>query len=409
MMKQIQLIITALSPLAIGRKKPGSVSEAEDYIPGSVIRGAIASEILKQSDSQNADLVQNGGDFQSLFLGDRAAIFGNAYPTSENNKAEVSVLPATAVSAKVQPGFTPKGNGVFDTLIDRFCAQAYNYLYDPTCPKALVEGNEGRVEPYGGFYSQVNGKYQSHSVTKRLLTRVGINRRRSTSEEDILYSLEVLNEVPGGDKQRAIYRSSILVEDDLLADLLVQFIKFHKFYFGGAISRGLGKVSIQAIPIPINPVVASQIEKFNQKLRQRWQVWNVFGNPQEDLLNNRSYFTLNLLADAILTENWQRTTVISPKMLCEFAAIDDPSLTLHVAYSSYDYRSGWNSAWGLMKDMELIVNKGSVYLFSTSQLNPWISALENLCMQGVGERTKEGFGQVQVCHPFHQILREEAV
>lgn len=37
-MKRVELTITALSALAIGRRKPGSVNEAEGYIPGSVIR-----------------------------------------------------------------------------------------------------------------------------------------------------------------------------------------------------------------------------------------------------------------------------------------------------------------------------------------------------------------------------------
>lgn len=47
-MNRIQLEIEALSPLAIGRHKPGgSISEAQDYIPGSVIRGAFASVLLQ--------------------------------------------------------------------------------------------------------------------------------------------------------------------------------------------------------------------------------------------------------------------------------------------------------------------------------------------------------------------------
>lgn len=38
-METIQLTLTAQSPLAIGRQKPGgSISEAQDYIPGSVSR-----------------------------------------------------------------------------------------------------------------------------------------------------------------------------------------------------------------------------------------------------------------------------------------------------------------------------------------------------------------------------------
>lgn len=47
---RIDLTITALSPLAIGRQKPGgSISEAEQYIPGSVLRGAIAKQILQRT------------------------------------------------------------------------------------------------------------------------------------------------------------------------------------------------------------------------------------------------------------------------------------------------------------------------------------------------------------------------
>jgi CRISPR-associated protein Csx10 len=107
-------------------------------------------------------------------------------------------------------------------------------------------------------------------------------------------------------------------------------------------------------------------------------------------------------------------------MLCQLAGLEeefsnldseekDNFLKLHVAYSSYDYRSGWNSAWGLMKDMELIINKGSVYLFSTSKPDIWFDQLGQLEEKGAGDRTCEGFGQVQVCNQFHLVFREEAV
>jgi CRISPR-associated protein Csx10 len=95
-------------------------------------------------------------------------------------------------------------------------------------------------------------------------------------------------------------------------------------------------------------------------------------------------------------------------MLRQFSGVIDSSLKLHAAYSSYDYLSGWNSAWGLMKDVELITDKGGVYLFSTTQSNLWREKLNDLEIKGVGERTEEGFGQIQICHEFHLILREEA-
>lgn len=410
-MQKINLEIQALSPLAIGRQKPGgNISEAETYIPGSVIRGAVASQIIKQANTAITD----GDDFHKLFLDDNSAIFQNAYPaTIEGEKQtriqpEVRLLPATALSSKAKSGFKPKGNGVFDTLIDRFCAEKYGYIYDPNCP---IDG--GRVDSFTGFYSQLGGKYYSHSAVSRLLTRVGINRRRATSEERVLYSIQVLNESQDN-KQKpkpVIYTGAIFVNEELATNLQMFINKNQEnLRLGGASSRGLGKVKIIAKPpINIKLKVTNQIQQFNQKLRQRWREWqNIFGSPLGELPENRTYFTVNLQADAILNETWRRTTVISPAMLQQFTSVNDSSLQLHAAYSSYDYRSGWNSAWGLMKDVELVTNKGGVYLFSTENQNLWLKAWEDLEIYGVGDRTAEGFGQVQICSEFHCVLREDA-
>jgi len=470
-MKKIELEIKALSPLAISRQKPGSsINETMDYIPGSVIRGAIAARILQESGNESEDLSENGGDFQRLFLSENPAIFQNAYPAQnleikddsaekvkdkgeteqpqnvegENEiriQKDVKVMPATALSSKTRSGFRSKdktkdNNGVFDTLIDRFCAEKNGCLYDPNCP---VDG--GRVEPFSGFYSYHKGSktYYKHSINKRLLTRTGINRRRATSEEEVLYSIEVINELQKviiskdekskNEAQKAKYEnqivkkerqkngelifcSSILVSDSELAESLQNFIQERKnlFGLGNSRSRGLGKVEITAKILADNKLnIEERVKNFNRQLKERWKKWQIFNNQEQEALENRTYFTLDLQSDAILTENWQRTTVISPEMLQEFSEVEDSSLELHVAYSSYDYLSGWNSAWGLMKDMELITRKGGVYLFSTEKLEPWLKGLEKLENQGVGERTSEGFGQVRICDEFHLVFREEAV
>ena len=415
-MQRIELEIKALSPLAIARYKPGgSISEAVDYIPGTVIRGAIAAQILNESGHQFTNLTENGGDFQALFLSDNPAIFQNAYPALVINGKIIpqarlddsGVLPTTALSSKNKPGFKTKNNGVFDTLIDRFCAEGYGYPYDPNCPK-----DGGRVDPAGiSFYCKFNKKYHSLSANKRLLTRVGINRRRAASEEEILYSVEVLNESQEKKQQPVCYRGAILVEDDL-AESLGNFIeqRNQNFRLGGSTSRGLGKVEITTKkPVSARMNVEQKITNFTKSIQDRWREWRIFGIPLQELSSDRTYFTLDLQSDAILTENWRRTTVISEKMLQQFAKVEDPSLKLEAAYTSYDYLSGWNSSWGLMKDVELITNKGSVYLFSTSQAEPWIERLGELEMSGLGDRTSEGFGQIQICNQFHNIFRENAV
>jgi len=417
-MQRIELEIKALSALAIARQKAGgSIGEAVDYIPGTVIRGAVAAQILDLSNGRSADLSENGGDFQALFLSDNPAIFQNAYPAlvingkiiSKDRFEENGVLPATALSSKNKPGFKPKNNGVFDTLIDRFCAEGYGYPYDPNCPE-----DGGRVDPAGiSFYCKFNKKYHSLIANKRLLTRVGINRRRGTSEEEILYRLEVLNESQENKQNPVYYRGAILVEDNL-AESLRDFIQERQqnFRLGGSTSRGLGKVEIQTKnPVDAKIDVSDRLAEFNKKLEWRWDKWGVFGNPIKELPANRTYFTLDLQSDAILTENWRRTTVISEKMLRQFAGIEDKDDSLHLeaAYSSYDFLSGWNAGWGLMKDVELITNKGGVYLFSTTRPDIWLDQLGELEEKGVGDRTCEGFGQIQICNQFHLVFRENRV
>ncbi|MCW5314973.1 CRISPR-associated RAMP protein Csx10 [Nostoc sp. KVJ3] len=432
-MKRIELTITALSPLAIGRQKPGgSINEVEQYIPGSVLRGAIAKYILHRAGMELENLAANGGDFAELFLEENPAIFQNAYPAVAKVGSKyqilnntIKVLPATAVSSKANPGFLHKGHGVFDTLIDSFCAEQFNHPYDPSSLKALEDGVDPRVEAYNSLYSKHDQHYCTHTATSRLLTRVGINRYRATSSDDILYSIEVLNEAfstlnKGKNKEWSnyVYRGYVNVPDNSLGKKLTNFINDNSevFRLGGSVSRGLGKVKITAKEIPLPDDIPSRIDAFNQALQIRWQHWSdAFGEPNPmsntltESLRDRTFFTLNLHSDAILTEDWQRTTVISREMFKEFAVVEDPSLQLHTAYSSYSYSSGWNSAWGLMKDVELVTNKGSVYLFSTQNRQMWEDALSNLEWRGVGDRTSEGFGQVEICNEFHQIFRECAV
>jgi CRISPR-associated protein Csx10 len=418
-MQQIQLLITAKASLAIGRQKTGSsISDVETYIPGTVLRGAIAGlmirqdQAVRQAQAEETDFANDpSSDFKTLFI-DNQAIFQNAYPALTENlgiNSEVRVMPATALSSKNASGFKPQKNGVFDTLVDRFCADAYGQIYDPNCP---TDGD--RVDPFKGFYSIHDGTYYSHSATSRLLTRVGINRRRATAEDQVLYSLQVLNETKRKDKQvkEMVFAGSIWICDEL-ARAFCNYLKqqSQRVRIGGATSRGLGKIEIQPELVQHQSTVQRRIDDFNRVLKKRWEQWKIFGNSPETEIQNRCFFALDLQSDAILVEQWQRTMVISPTMLQQAVGLTSGDLQLHASYSSYSYRSGWNTAWGLHKDMELTTDRGSVYLFSIDESDraAWEKALEDLEIWGISNATAEGFGQVKVCDEFHNVLREEAV
>jgi CRISPR-associated protein Csx10 len=412
-MKPIPLLIFTESPLALGQAKTGSsVSNVESYISGTVIRGAVAGIMLRQAQAEGQDFSQAAdSDFKALFI-EHQAIFQNAYPAlTENLKchADVRVVPATALSAKNASGFKSTGNGVFDTLIDRFCAEAYGIVYDPNCP---IDG--GRVDSFPGFYSVEDGVYHSHSSTTRLLTRVGINRRRNTAEDQVLYSIQVLNEFKR-DKQRSeemVFASTIWVREDL-ADTLRNYLnaQANNIRLGGSVSRGLGKVRLELPERQPEPTLTKRIEDLNQTLKTRWQRWQIFQTQPQVPIDHRCFFTLGLQSEAILTENWLRSMVISERILQNTTGLTRGDLKLHAAYSSSGQRSGWNAAWELPKDITLITNSGSVFLFSIDkiELNHWQPKLAELEIQGIGQATSEGFGQIRVCDQFHNILREAAV
>lgn len=414
-MKQIILTITALSPLAIGQRKPGgSVSEAMDYIPGTVIRGAIAGQILHQTQQSP----EAGDDFHQLFVDEQAAVFCNGYPAIAKleddayalSSEAISVLPATALSSKTDSGFKPRKAGVFDSLIDSYCAREHGLFYEPND----VTGD--RVEPFDGFYSKSGNTYVTHSINKRLLTRVGINRQRATAQDEMLYSLEVLNESQGKEKPvPSVYRSTIVVNDDTLAEDALAFIRANgdRIRLGGSASRGLGQVSIKANESTQikGSSLPERIDDFNSVLKERWALWNAFGIPAPDPLKDRLFFTIDLQADAILTENWRHTMVMSEAMLKQSTNLSSSEIKLEMVYSSYDYRSGWNAAWGLPKDVELVTKLGGVFLYSIPQAEKetWCKKLTDMELWGVGDRTNEGFGQIRVCDEFHQVMREASV
>ena len=74
---KISLSIEAQSPLAISHRRPdGQFRGAFDYIPGSVVRGALANEMI-QAGELGSPL------FEKLFTISEAVTFTNAYPLVE--------------------------------------------------------------------------------------------------------------------------------------------------------------------------------------------------------------------------------------------------------------------------------------------------------------------------------------
>jgi CRISPR-associated protein Csx10 len=407
-MVKLKLTLTAQTPLCVSERRPaGQFRESAGYVPGAVLRGATAALLLNRFDEKS-------DEFQGIFNSKRPAVFTNAYPASR-------VLPATAMSCKAEPGFLNKKHGVIDTLIRRLCfesLQPAGWLYLPKCNE---EACHTRLEKFAGFYlRRARDRYEKVSVTHRLLTRVAINRRRTTAEDQLLYSPIVISEgewkpaSEAKDKGKQKYFDTTLhaaVIADRYADILQEHLQ-KLDHVGSGTSRGLGQIKIKVEKVEDSDSLASlreRREKLNGEIKQRWdqlKQWRSCAAPVHGP-DKGAYFTIDFYADAVLKEHgWLPTMLLTADMLKQRCKVEDDSLLFVRAYSGYSYRGGWNTAWGLPKDVDVIVPMGSVFVFWSEQPDRWDEALLDMESWGIGERTSEGFGQVRICDEFHQVHKE---
>jgi CRISPR-associated protein Csx10 len=165
--------------------------------------------------------------------------------------------------------------------------------------------------------------------------------------------------------------------------------------------------------------IQKRVKEFNDRLTGRWQVYQELRpqtKPQWAPVEGQGhFFAITLQSDAILKRPDGRPTIILDGEILERATRPpekcvEPGTGFQAqlirSFAGYDYRGGWNTAWGLPKNTEVIARMGSVYLFWTESMD--YDALIRLEREGVGEGRAAGFGRVRVCDEFHTILWEGA-
>ena len=400
----LSIQVTLESPIITGGRKPsGQAVEAVNYIRGGLIRGAVANALLADLKNREPD-----GDFEQLFLDDNAGIFRNCTPGTK-------VLPATATGCKDFSGFLTENDtgkhGIFDTLLERIVSEKANWMYQPNCPKC-----SGRVESQSGFYENATDSYKEKHLNTRLLTRVAINRQRKVAEDELLYHLTALDPIIVKNKketspdavksEKVILHGSARISSGLV-DKVAQTLQQKVKRLGGGSSRGLGKVCIKVEKDNPADSLEQRINNFNEALRKVWQSYANLPNTEIDEFEG-TYFSVNLQSDTILTAEggWQRSMVLTAPMLQEMAGCTT-DVTLVRSFTSYDYVGGWNAAWDLPKETELVTKMGSVFVFHTPDIDAWFPELQTLENLGIGNRCEEGFGQILICDPFHLQMQEK--
>ncbi|HEX6290114.1 MAG TPA: CRISPR-associated RAMP protein Csx10 [Herpetosiphonaceae bacterium] len=385
-----RITIVAQGPLSFAAQKPGAqYTPSLDYVPGGVLWGALGHLLRREPDVR----------------------FSHALPAHPDD-AWVRLLPVTATRCKVSPGFRADGSderpahGIFDTLIDRVCAEQLRpaaLIYEPLCPTC-----SRHTKIASGSYTQTaDGSYRARGAQRRILTRVAIDRRRGTAAEGLLYAPIVLSETNRLQGRELRLR---FVGQAWNVDAAARVAITEIAAIGGRISSGLGQVTIAAADDDQPDDLHDRLRRFNAAFQERWRVFERL-TPQaapDWTPDDWRVFSVSLQSDAILLEQgWQPTITFSAEQLFEQTQLD---AALVYSLASAQVVGGWNVSWDRPKPTALAAQAGGVYVFRTRAGDAAIvAALERLEREGIGQRTREGYGAVRCCDPWHVDARGEGL
>ncbi len=426
-MTRLLITIKTLSPLYAGAFKPyGSFLETHAEISGALLRGAVAGKTLPECAAP--ELINN---HEACEVKDICPFYylttGVAFPICPIADIGRPTEPPlrTMVTCKAAPGFAfqsttrePK-HGVFDNLLAHV---AFNELRrlgvrPAKLPPQRCEHRVGEddfcnaaLEPFGKRYvSEGRGRYHSApSLRTRRMTHVGINRRRETAEQGLLFSVQAIAEGAQFIGRMAAPESW----DESRVEEFKQLLK-NITRIGGEQTYGLGRVEITVKEADDDKEdVPTRVSEFNAKFKEMWSEYGSKDTPQGD------YFTIDLLTPALLTTPDGTPTVqLSAQMLkgraaeLGFAQLpdleevcppDDAGVPRPLMFTAPTVVAGWSEAWKLPKPPALAAVAGSVYVFRTNDISAWHDALTQIEAHGIGARREEGFGALRVCDPFHQ-------
>lgn len=368
-----------LSPLITGGIRiADNFLESEPFIRGSVLRAAFANEILLECpladqpgrngelnyiEEKDPDGKCSGCPNQKICRAFSDMYFSFAYPADS--------IPAP-LTAKVC-----KAAGLLHRLQDTVVQNGR--LQCPDCQAGLK-----RMESLKGLIRQENGAYASVRINSVLTTHTAINYDTHIADDGKLFTIKA---IPKG----LIYTAEI---DDCDTDFLCTG---KVIYVGKYASAGYGKLRIRFI----SDVQARTAEQTADDIRK---FQNDLHAPNQAALLFCSDAVLEIPADhAVLPDEeylriWQKALFGS-----------ETSVAVEKVFAETQLYSGYNTArkWGEWKDRQptLLVKKGTSVLLHITEGSEQAAyaALNRIAANGIGQRTKDGFGAVSVCHPLHRL------
>jgi CRISPR-associated protein Csx10 len=314
-----------------------------DYIPGSVLRGALIGLTMRDAGLSELDAADE--TTRRCFFSNQTR-FLNAYPVLEGKRSLPS--PHTWMQDKYAQG-AEKGK-ITDQVFTHGDKREED-SQEKRKPKAM----RGKFVAFDAQNVLVAELERTISVHVQRDRRYGRSRGE---DQGTIYRYEAL-------AAGQVFEAVILCEHDADADYFKGLLeKYKTISMGGARSAGYGRVAIGEV--------------------QQHDAWHETGEAPE----RGAPIVITLLSDAILrNEHGQHATDL--QALCSALGVT----TEHVdkAFLAHGAVGGFNRKWGLPLPQMPTLSMGSVLVLKAG------TPLDlSLAERGIGERRNEGFGRIAI-------------
>jgi CRISPR-associated protein Csx10 len=324
-----------------------------DYIPGSMMRGALIGRYLRQSGLWELNLDEP--ETQRLFFQPDSTRYLNAYLVSRQEPHRTLPVPLSWYKEKGQELTEDQEVWVYDQNVEQ-------------------DDEQDSLKPLRGSFCTVEDcSVRLYEPQRRINIHNARDRRkgRSSKREDQADSEGAIFRYDALDAGQA-FQAVILCESQdvqLFKELLAQ----PDLWLGGSRSAGYGQTRI---------TYSAQ------------ETWQEFPDLEDE---DSSYLTITLLSDTLLRDaNGQPSA--DPKLIAaainEICGSDLASPERQNIFSRQTYIGGFNRKWGLPLPQVPALAAGTVIVFTDGTLTD--AQIQQLHWQGIGDRRNEGFGRVAV-------------
>ena len=401
-METVSVATRLLAPLAIRRDRQSERSESARSVAGTLVRGAFASIYLQRHG-------QPDETFERLFLND-ACRFGSLDPGPR-------LFPLTAASCKHER--------LRHTLVDVLWFRvAQHYLAgrmpeDAGQPWQQCAQCGADLKAQDGFYHDEGGRVREAKITTQVAAHVGIDRLTGTAADSIFYTLEAL--APSGNG--ADLHGWLRADDDALATLRrLLHDEEGRISVGHARTRGYGDVHVEIGEATAPENRRAQVDRWLQWSSDLHDFLRTFAIS--DVAEDGFFFAVSLPAGAVIVDRFLRYSLDPADMVSWLPRMPTVSTAFPLqnreprplesggtvrwvaAVTGHERLRGWNSAHGLPRQDEWLVDRGATYVYrfegTPDQRGALVARLAALADDGIGLRRNEGFGVVSVSDEFHR-------